>query len=417
MNILLVTGRIPYPLYYGSTVRVYHPFRILSRTHNVFLFCLIDDQDQLEYLPEVQSIFTSISYLGKETEERRSLNGRLLNILSMNPNYIIEKQYPEHFKTITNKLDQIISENKIDIVHTHLLGMAQFTNKLHKVSKVLDLVDSETLFLKRDLQQKSFSFSKAFIREGIDFARTMVWEAKIPKLHDATILVSPKDAEVISRLCSNARIKVIPNGVDVSYFSPEKKAHVVENSVIFHGHMSYPPNVDAVLFFYKSILPLIRKEIPGLKMFIVGKNPSDEIRRLSMDNAVIVTGFVEDIRPFITQSSVCVFPLRAGGGFRNKIAEAMAMGKPVVASSMGVEGLTVFPENNIMIADDPGQFSEKILELLRNKELRDRMGCAAREFVVRRYSWEIITKSYEKLYERIVRNFNRNQYNIQRIGL
>lgn len=402
MNILVITGRIPYPVYFGTTIRVYHPFKILSERHTISLFCFVDSEDQLAYFPEIEGIFSSLSYLRKESNERRSFSGRLLNILTMNPSFIIEKQYPDLFRKILEKLKQIIAHENIDIVYSHTQGLAQYTYRLHDIPKVLDLVDSESLYLKRELQHTKFSFSKEYVRKYVDYIRTRTLESKVPRFHNVTTLVSPKDADVIRALCPGSKIEVIPNGVDIRYFSPLRNCEEDTPSIIFHGHMSYPPNVDAVLFFYQEVLPRVREEIPNLKMFVVGKNPSDEVRKLSIDKLVRVTGFVDDIRPFIGRSTIAVFPLRIGGGFRNKIAEAMAMAKAVVTTSIGTEALNARPGKHLMIADRPKEFSEKVIELVRQEELRQEMGESARRLIVEEYSWDKVANEYESLYTRLV---------------
>lgn len=403
MNILVVTERIPYPVYFGSVTRTYPQFRILGKRHKVVLFCFIGSEEHQKYLPQVQEIFHSVRHMNDRKKGKRELKGRLLNILSLKPEPIIERQYPDFFKAVSNTIREIISEEKIDIVYTHHLNMAQYTNGIRNVSKVLDLVDSETLFSWRELYNKRISFSLPYLRELFDLIRTRKWEKMIPRFHDVTVLISPKDAEVIHSLSPKARVQVIPNGVDVDYYFPSTiNAKDRSNTLTFHGHMSYPPNVDAMLFFCKHILPIVVKQVPGLRLFIVGRNPSREIKNLQDNDHVQVTGFVDDIRPFLSQASICIFPLRKGGGFRNKIAEAMAMGKPVITTTMGAEGLEAVPGKHFMIADRPREFAGSIMKLLKDQQLMDNLGDSARKFVVERYSWENVAAQFESLYRTLI---------------
>ena len=404
MNILVVTERIPYPIWSGSTIRIYPPFRILGKRHKVILFCFIGSKEHLKYLPQVLEIFHSVRHMSDREKGKRKLKGRLLNILSLKPEPIIERQYPNFFKSVSDTIREIISEEKIDIVYTHRENMAQYTNGIRNVSKVLDLVDSETLFSWRELSKQRISFSLPYMRELFDLIRTRKWETIIPRFHDVTVMVSPKDAEVIHGLSPNSKIQVIPNGVDVDYYFPSTvNAKDRSNTLVFHGHMSYPPNVDAMLFFCKQIMPLVAKQVPDLKLLIVGKNPSSEIKNLQdSNNHVQVTGFVDDIRPFLWQASICVFPLRKGGGFRNKIAEAMSMGKPVITTATGAEGLEATPGKHFIIADRPKEFAEHIIELLRDEQLMDNLGDSAREFVVKHYPWESVAAQFEALYRTLI---------------
>ena len=404
MNILVVTERIPYPIWSGSTIRIYPPFRILGKRHKVVLFCFIGSKEHLKYLPQVQKIFHSVRYMNDRKMGKREFRGRLLNILSLKPAPIIEKQYPIFFKTVSNTIREIISEEKIDIVYTHRLDMAQYTIGIRNVKKVLDLVDSETLYSWRELYNKRISFSLPYMRELFDLVRIRKWEKMIPRFHDVTVLVSPKDAEVIHSLSPRSRIQIIPNGVDVDYYFPSiVNTKDRSNILVFHGHMSYPPNVDAMLFFCKHIMPIVVKQIPDLKLLIVGKNPSPEIQNLQdSNNHVQVTGFVDDIRPFLWKAGICVFPLRKGGGFRNKIAEAMAMGKPVITTTTGAEGLEAVPGKHFLIADRPKEFAGSIIELLKDQQLMDNLGDSARKFVVENYSWENVAGQFESLYRTLI---------------
>lgn len=403
MNILVVTERIPYPIYFGSAIRIYPPFRILGKRHKLVLFCFIGSETHLKYFPQVQEIFHTVRYMNKRNKGKRELKGRLMNMLSLKPTPIIERQYPNFFKTVSDTIKTIISEEKIDIVFTHGQYMAQYTNGIRNAHKVLDLVDSETLFSWRELSKKQMSFSLPYMRELFDLIRIIKWEAMIPRFHGVTVLVSPKDAEVIHSLSPRARIQVIPNGVDVDYYVPSTvNAKDRSNILAFHGHMSYPPNVDAMLFFCKRIMPIAVKQVADLKLFIVGKNPSPEIENLQDNNHVQVTGFVDDIRPFLAQASICVFPLRRGGGFRNKIVEAMAMGKPVITTTIGAEGLEAVPGKHFIIADRPKEFADHIVGLLRDEQLGNNLGDSAREFVVKRYSWENVAEQFESLYKTLI---------------
>ncbi len=405
MNILLITEGTPFPIYSGSAIRLYPPLRILARQHTIGLCSISRNQQEVQYIDELHKVFSFINVINVQGKGKREWKGRILNILSLNPEPIIDKQYPLFHKQVTDTIRKIIQNEEIDVVYTHRLNMAQYTNDIVGVSKVLDLVDSEFLFSWRELTKNNISFSKYYVRELFDLIRTAKWEARIPRFHDATLVVSPKDLQVIRCLCPSAksRIQVIPNGVDIAYYSPAKyQEEISPETVIFHGHMSYPPNVDAMLFFCNKIMPMVIEAFPDLRLLIVGKNPSPEIRRLQSIKNVEVTGFVEDIRPFLSTSNVCIYPLRRGGGIRNKILEAMAMGKPVITTSIGAEALCAVHGKHLMVEDHPDGFAHCIIELLRNERLRNQLGFCARQLVVKQYSWERTADQFEDLYTRLM---------------
>jgi glycosyltransferase involved in cell wall biosynthesis len=172
--------------------------------------------------------------------------------------------------------------------------------------------------------------------------------------------------------------------------------------------MGYPPNIDAVLYFCESIMPLIQSRIPSLKLFIVGHEPAPEIRKLAERENVVVTGYVDDVTTYYRQSQVTIVPLRAGGGTRLKILESMALGRPVVSTSVGCEGLNVIDGENIMIADTADKFAERIVQLLEDKELRKRLSQNASQLVKRLYDWSEISRKLMGVYNELVCNRPRN---------
>jgi len=167
----------------------------------------------------------------------------------------------------------------------------------------------------------------------------------------------------------------------------EGGSHMGSN-LVFIGAMDYFANVDAVLYFYRAIFPIIREKIPDVKFYIVGSRPVKSIQKLKRDKNIIVTGFVEDTRPYLESSKVCVAPLRIARGMQNKILEAMASGVPVVTTTRGNEGINARDGENIYVKDEPREFAWSVIDLLKNVELRNAMSQSAQKFVEEKYSWE-----------------------------
>jgi glycosyltransferase involved in cell wall biosynthesis len=165
--------------------------------------------------------------------------------------------------------------------------------------------------------------------------------------------------------------------------------------------MGYPPNIDAVLYFCNSIMPLIQNRIPDLKLVVVGHEPAPEIRELAERGNVTVTGYVENVIPYYQQSQVTIVPLRGGGGTRLKILESMALGRPIVSTTLGCEGLNVTDGDNIMISDSPREFAERVIQLLTDKGLRERIARNARRLVETHYDWAVISRKLMKVYHNI----------------
>jgi polysaccharide biosynthesis protein PslH len=196
-----------------------------------------------------------------------------------------------------------------------------------------------------------------------------------------------------------SRITVIPTGVDIEYFRPSD--HQEEpNTIVFSGAMDWMPNEDAIVYFIKAILPRIRKHIPSASLCVVGRDPSRGLLQLgASQRGIEVTGRVDDVRPFVRRAAVYVVPLRIGGGTRLKIFEAMAMGKAVVSTTIGAEGLPVHPGQDILIADDPEDFANTTINLLGDPIRRSEIGRTARELVDRWYSWDAVVQPFEAVLE------------------
>jgi hypothetical protein len=227
--------------------------------------------------------------------------------------------------------------------------------------------------------------------------------SKMP-LFQAYLACSQQDAALIRRDAPSIPAMVIANGADLCHFRPPDCPRAAQPTVLFVGSMHYYPNVDAVQFFFKEMYEDLCREVPELRVQIVGHNPPPPIQALARLPGVEVTGRVEDVRPFYGQATVFIVPLRLGGGTRLKVVEAMAMDLPVVSTTVGAEGLEIRPGENIVIADDAASFTASVLRLLRDAELRKRIATGGQE-LARRYDWAEITRPWAELVERMAREW------------
>jgi glycosyltransferase involved in cell wall biosynthesis len=213
------------------------------------------------------------------------------------------------------------------------------------------------------------------------------------------LTVSDTDTAMFARDIDRAKITTIPTGVDIRYFRPMNPSSNEEpGSLVFTGSMDWMPNVDGIAYFVEQILPLIRKQHPHAKLWVVGRKPERTIRAMAeRDPSIQVTGTVEDIRPYIAKGAVYIVPLRVGSGTRLKIFEAMAMGKAVVSTTIGAEGLPVTSGLDIVLADEPHHFADAVCRLLESAQERRRIGETARALVEEKYSWEVVAKQVESV--------------------
>jgi polysaccharide biosynthesis protein PslH len=236
----------------------------------------------------------------------------------------------------------------------------------------------------------------------VEWRKLRAREADACRQADMTIAVSADDRRRLERLAPGICAVSIPTGVDTEYFTPmpraERSAHLV-----FSGSMDWHPNEDAVLYFMDAVLPSIRSQIPGTTFTVVGRNPTARLRDAAARvGGVTITGTVSDVRPSIAEGAVYVVPLRAGGGTRLKIFEALAMARPVVSTTVGAEGLGIEPGVHYTRADDPRAFAETVVSLLRDPQRRAALGHAGRHLVETCYSWPTIGRVFEQRCEEVV---------------
>jgi sugar transferase (PEP-CTERM/EpsH1 system associated) len=234
--------------------------------------------------------------------------------------------------------------------------------------------------------------------------RMLRFEGEALARFDLVLAVSDADRRTFQRLYPGALrtpAHVVQTGVETAYFAPSgavaRRAHLV-----FTGSMDWLPNEDGMQYFVRDILPRIRQVEPGTTLSIVGRVPTPAVRRLGQEPGIEVTGRVDDVRPHIAEAAVYVVPLRIGGGTRLKIFEAMAMGKAVVSTTVGAEGLPIAPGENIVIADEPARFAQAVVHMIRDVDARHRIEVEARRLVVERYDWSAVAQDFEEALDRVV---------------
>ena len=242
----------------------------------------------------------------------------------------------------------------------------------------------ETRIWERYAATETSSLRRAYF--DLQRRRVADFERRACSSYDHCIAVSGLDADAMRRDFGARAVSVVPTGVDVDYFCPRPGSGA---GVVFVGSMDWMPNQDAVRYFAAEVLPLVRREEPDVRFTVVGRSaPADVVELSRSAPGVEVTGFVEDVRPYIARADVVVVPLRVGGGTRIKIYEAMAMGKVVVSTTIGVEGLPVRAGRDLVIADTPEHFAREVLQVLRSPEMRRSLEQRARAYVVENCSWD-----------------------------
>lgn len=392
MNILLLMDGLP-GKYSGGTVRIVSIFRRLLINHRIYFVYIGNDEIKPEHREIFQEFCVSIDRF--ELERKQFSWGRILNILRLRHGAYAKDRFRNDYNNVKAKLEEFIKNNKIDSVHVFTFFAAQYVKEIKNVTKIWDVADSYSLEMKRRIRNKPL-LSKANL--FFEVLRLFNYEKEMITNFSATIFVSHIDANIYSRMTAKNKIYIMPNGVDLEYFKPQNE--IVEDypSLIFTGHMSFAPNIDAVKYFIYKIYPLIKKKIPETKFYIVGADVTEDIRLLNDTDGISVTGRVDDIRPFLAKATVFVNPMVNGAGIKNKILQAMSMGKSIVSTKIGIEAISATNNNDVLLADKPDEFANKVVTLIRDRELMIKLGHNARQTIENNYNWEKTLLKYEQLY-------------------
>jgi glycosyltransferase involved in cell wall biosynthesis len=233
-----------------------------------------------------------------------------------------------------------------------------------------------------------------------EYGKFRAQEIDICRRKDAILTTSFRDAKVLQSDVPDVPMYVVPNGVDTTYFSLREEPREPQ-SLVFTGSMNYVPNADGAEYFLDEIFPLIQRTVPGVKVYFVGNAPPEHLRERASES-VIVTGFVEDVRPYVERASIYVVPLRMGGGTRLKVLEALSMQRPIVTTSIGCEGIDVKNEDTVLIADEPRAFAEAVIQLLQDAPMRRKLVDHGFELVRARYDWTVVGGTLEDAYGAII---------------
>ena len=324
---------------------------------------------------------------------RRNGVTQSLRFLRLNP--IVTNPVSE----MSSKVNQLLAHNAYDVVIASTTGVATYALSAKNVPvKVIEEHNTLSRLMKeRFLQQKS-AIKRLFC--WLSWQKSRVYEARTFRRFDLCTMVSEQD-EAFTREILGPKyehVKLVPNGVDCAYHRPETvQAH--DKLLIFSGSLTYDANFKAMQFFLDEVYPRIRAQEPEIKLVITGSLEGVSLERLSLDDSVLLTGFVDDVRDEIRRAMVSIVPVRHGGGTRLKVLEAMALGVPVVSTSKGVEGLNVRDKEHLLIADDPEAFAQQTLELVRSEALRQKLAVNARLLVERNYDWYQIGMRFVNLVE------------------
>jgi len=399
MKILIVCPNLPYPPDTGAAIRIFNLIKCLSKENEIDLIGFDHGEIVEQSVLELQTYCKTLHLVhwSKQPILLQIPKG-LSKIVKGVPFY---SKYAES-DGMAKLLYEITNKNNYDIIqfeHSYTAGNIKYLHPKNDAKTIL--ATHNICYLQFYRLQKDEKSLIEKLKNFLTWFPMFFWEPRMASTFDGITVVSEIDKILLSALDQRLDISVVPNGVDTKEYNPWPSKEESKNILIV-GSLDYKPNIDAVQYFHREILPLIRVRIPDCTLTIVGKNPNEEILRLGSDPMIKVKANVDDVRPYYEGALVSAVALRSGGGTRLKIIESMALGIPVVSTSVGCEGLDVTDRHNILIANQPQDFADKVYELFLSPQLREGISRNARKLVENKYDWAHIARHLQEVYEGMV---------------
>lgn len=385
-EILYLAHRLPYPPNKGDKIRSYHVLRYLASHYEVHLGCFVDDKDDEKYIGEIGKYCKStfVRVLNPFQARAKSIKGLVSGDALTLPYYFD--------KSLAQWIDDILNRMQISAIVAFSSPMGQYVlgPNYRDFRRIMDFVDIDSDKWRQYAKKSRIPMKWIYSREATLLS---AFERRVTNEFDAVVFVSQNETDTFSQQHPEAKHKLftVCNGVATDYFNPELDlASPFDDdapTIVFTGMMNYWPNIDAMCWFAKTILPETRKKIPNAELWIVGASPSKEISELSSIPGVNVTGKVPDVRPYLKHAGVVIAPLRIARGVQNKVLEALAMNRPVICTPQAAAGLSHAPIAPIRLAKSGPEFVDCLVENFQS-EAASKISNPARRYVLKHYNWE-----------------------------
>ncbi len=402
MNILWLNAGLLLPLDKGGKLRTWHVMRHLASRHDITYLSFSDPAQTAGEREGMRAVCANLRTIPR-TDPAKGTAGFYLDaaryVIDRVP-YAVAKYRSTAFK---NALRQLLDERRFDAIVCDFLPPVVNLPERLPCPSILFTHNVEAEIWRRHADNARGPIARTLLAQ--QWRRMLRFEREALARFDLVLAVSEADGQTFERLYPGALktpAHVVQTGVDTTYFAPvpapadatkadaPRRAHLV-----FTGSMDWLPNEDGMLYFVRDILPRIREAEPEATLSIIGRTPTPAVKRLADEAGIEVTGRVDDVRPHIAAGAVYIVPLRIGGGTRLKIFEAMAMGKAVVSTTVGAEGLPVTSGRDVVIADEPAHFAQAVVDMIRDVPARRRIEKEARRLVMERYDWSAVAQDFE----------------------
>jgi glycosyltransferase involved in cell wall biosynthesis len=398
MKLIWFSHFVPYPPKGGNLQRSYNLIRQASRSHQITLVALnflAESPYRLRSHAEELKKYCEIVEFWELPYPWRGVRWQAAALAS--PLFRVPFSCRALYSpSLRSRWEQVLRDTPGALLHLDSIDLGLFVPATKGFRKVLNHHNCESAMALRRAQREPNRLKKAFL--GLQARELRRMEQSICADFDNNLVVSDEDANQLRAIQPRAHFSVVENGVDTSYFQPGQEQEVA-NTLAFTGLLDWYPNVSGIRFFVREVWPLVKSRFADARLYLAGKNPAEEVLAFAQaDSSIVVIPNPDDMRPILGRAAVCICPLLEGGGTRLKILDALAMGKPMVTTTIGCEGLRVTHGENILVADAPRDFADRLVQLFENQVLRRKIGAAGRVLVEREYCWDKIGEQLEQAY-------------------
>lgn len=408
MNILFLTQILPYPPTSGPKVKTWHVLRYLcQKGHDVTLVSFVRPEEE-QHIPALREICKGVHAVPIQRSRIADAFYVVQSYLTGRP-FLVER---DDLRPMQDTVNQLVRENDFQFIHADQLTMVQFAIRgasllPGKRPKVIFDAHNAVWTIVERMKENAHYLLKPFLT--VEAKRVKQYEGELLRMVDHVLTVTDIDRNLLQEALNYSKprennhvssIKVIPIAVDTEKLQPIKRRTDSKNIVTL-GTLHYPPNADGIRWFLNEVFPLVREHVPDATLTIIGQNPPQDFIELAERNpgVIKVTGYVDDLRPYLEESALMVVPVRAGGGMRVRILEAFSYAMPVVTTTVGLEGISGMPEHDVLVADTPVDFAYRTLELLDNPSLQEKLSTNGRELVTKCYNWRAVLSAMKPIYE------------------
>ena len=391
MRIAYLTSRLPYPPIGGDRVRSYHFLRHLLRRHQVTVYAIASPLSEkgAAHFPRLDGLNQNLFQISQLGYARNAFAG----FFSRQP--LQTRLYKS--REMTQALAQDVERGAIDVMIAHLVRMAEYARPFSQIPRILDMTDSIHLHYAR---MPWLPMHPHWLAARLERERMLHYESASSSWFDSILLASPLDIAWLRCRDSKSNFLLVPTGIDISAF-PFHEGSFDPNRIIFVGKLDYLPNTDAVLYFARKIMPLIRRVVPQAEFVVAGWNPPSAVQELAREPYVKVLANLPDVRPEVAGSAVSVAPMRFGAGIQVKILESLALGTPAVATESVAGAFGEEGKDAILVGRSPDEIAERVTSILRNEAYREQLRRAGRKLIETRFQWDQVLAPLDRILDNL----------------